>query len=752
MTPRLAALGPMVVLLSFVAGPAAYGQTDDEVAAARERGIKFIKQKQKGDGSWEFASHDVGITALCTIALIENGVPLNDPIVQKGYEYVKKHSANLKNTYDLSLVIVLLSRFGDRRDKPQIKSYAARLIAGQMDSGGWQYTCPGQEIDAEKVLRDPKAGPKPKEGYGDNSCTQFAVLGLWVASRAGVNVDRTLAKVAQRFTKNQAADGGWAYVAETKGVKSPSGDSMTGAGIFCLAVAEASQIREAGKAGKKTEGPKASGKSLLADEVFARGLKRTGEFVSGIGPGSGRYFLWSVERVGVLLGLEKIGETNWFQKGADGLLKTQKEEGGWPTAFADADKEGLSDTCFALLFLRKANLGSDISRLLEGEHPQKFNIVGREPAARFDTLEAAVAAANSGETIRIEGAGPWKLGHLELKKDLTIQSGFGYAPIFKYEVGKNRLGIKLRPETDADARDMISVAGGHVTLEGLKLQMDAPKDLKPPVPWRAITVKSGSLRLLNSTISEANKQGMAGIVLEASGRLVVRNSLFVGGKAGIELVGTGKQELVFDNSVVFSNAGIVATNDATSKQPADVSLALSNSAFHVKEVLQCPKFAGTIDVASRLCVFKAGWIGSTLVDATAGGKQGSWKGSQNLYDVEQWVGSGGKASGNVTDLKSWAKFWGNDESDSFKATAPFVGGLRQFGSFSHECTALDWQVEFSTNADPKLQKARVGVNSYVAGPGQPFDQYRETIAYSDWIKGRLDLADTQRARKLQNGH
>src|SRR5262249_17923643 len=232
---------------------------------------------------------------------------------------------------------------------------------------------------------------------------------------------------------------GWAYVAEGKDGKAPSGESMTGAGLFCLAVAQANQIRDAAKTGKKTEGPQATGKALLDDRIFARGLKRTGDFVKGIGPHSGRYFLWSVERVGVLLGMEEIGETKWFQKGADGLLKSQNEAGGWPSAWAETDKDGLSDTCFALLFLRKANLGSDISRLLEGEHAQKFSIVGRKPAARFDILEEALDAAEPAETIRIEGNGPYKIGHLELKKNVTLQAGFGYAPVFRFEVGKNRL-------------------------------------------------------------------------------------------------------------------------------------------------------------------------------------------------------------------------------------------------------------------------------------------------------------------------
>ena len=744
MVSRLLAIGSLILCLGVAGGSPAFGQTDDQVSAARAKGVKFLRSEQKSDGSWIFGGHDVGITALCTIALIENGVPLNDPALQKGFEYVKKNADALTNTYDLSLVIVLLSRFGDRRDKGTIKELAARLMAGQMDSGGWHYTCPGKKIlsDPEKFLKDPSTGPKPKEGYGDNSCTQFAVLGLWVASRmGGLNVDKTLAKVAQRFINTQADDGGWAYIAEVEGKKAASGEAMTGAGLFCLAVAQANQIREANKSGKKTEGSAAENKSLLENPVFAKGFKRTGDFVKGVGPGSARYFLWSVERVGVLLGLEQIGEVDWFQRGADGLLKTQTEDGGWPTAWADTDKAGLSDTCFALLFLRKANLGSDISRLLEGEQEQKFSIVGRKPVVRFDSIEDAVAATKPGETIRIDGVGPWKIGHLELTKDITIQAGFGYTPVFKFEIGKSRLGIKLKPETDPNARDMISVAGGKVTLEGIKLQMDPPKDIKKPLPWRAITVKSGSLRLLNCTVSETAKQGTTAIITEVPGQLVVRNSLLVGGKAGIEFVANDKQELVFDNSIVFSLGGVVISSDEKSKKPANISLALTNSVFQVKEVLVTPKLKGTVDVTSRLCVYQADTIGANFLAAASDTKGRSWKGALNLYELRSWIGSGGKSIDTVTDAKTWIKFWGNVETDSYKGAAPFgAAALRQVGSFSHEFNTQDWQMEFPPTAEAALVRNRVGINSYLAGPGQPFDQYRDTISYSDWGKGRLDLA------------
>ncbi|MCY2967220.1 MAG: hypothetical protein NT069_26890, partial [Planctomycetota bacterium] len=212
---RLCLLALCTVVVLIPARPVAAQAPDEEmISTARQRGVKYLQSKQKRDGSWDFSGHDVGITALCTIALIENGVDLTHSSVQNGAEFVKKKAKELKNTYDISLTIVMLQRFGDRKDKPLIRNLAARLVAGQLETGGWHYTCPGAEIDVEKVFRD--AGPKPKEGYGDNSCTQFAVLGLWVASRVGIDIEKTLTRVTRRFEKHQTDDGGWGYALDPK--------------------------------------------------------------------------------------------------------------------------------------------------------------------------------------------------------------------------------------------------------------------------------------------------------------------------------------------------------------------------------------------------------------------------------------------------------------------------------------------------------------------------------------------------------
>jgi hypothetical protein len=656
---------------------------------------------------------------------------------------------------------------------------------------------------------------------GDNSCTQFAVLGLWVASRTGIDIDRTLAVVAKRFEKTQLPDGGWHYslypddafsneLADASGdgkkdekkdekkepkkdekkeprkaapppaaaPKAPaappglagapppglagaakegaapsgekpvlsSGPAMTGAGLFCLAVAQAAQLREFKKAQDKgTAKPVDDApptESLLANPVFARGLKRTGDFVQGIGGGGGRYYMWSVERIGVLLGLDKFGDTDWYAAGSAGLIKQQQENGSWQSAHADPDPEGLSDTAFALLFLRKANLGSDISRLLEGEKDKKFLIVARSPEARFDTLDEALAAAKAGETIRIDSNGPYKLGHLELTKDVTLQSGFGYQTEIQFEIGKNRLGIKLKPESDANARDMITVKGAKVTLEGLKLRFDAPV-LKTAVPWRAIAFQGGQLRVLNCMISEANKQGMTAVAMEGEGEVVLRNTLVVGGRAGVEITGAGKQTLVIDNSVLFSNAGLVFQNDAKSKKPVDATVTLTHSVVQAKEGFKAAKTTGKVAVECNLSVIQCESVGLSYL-AGQGTKDRTWTGDRNIFDVKQWVGGDGKTAA-VKDLAGWTKLWGGStDKGSSARIAPFIG-VRQVGNFSHEVFAQDWTLELPGDASIELQKLMVGANSFMAGPGVAYDQYRETISYSAWRNGKLEAEDVSKA-------
>ncbi len=76
-------------------------------------------------------------------------------------------------------------------------------------------------------------GMNANQGHGgDNSNTQFAILGLWCARKHGVVCDKAFAQLDQRFRGRPNDDGGWGYF-----VGSGSTASMTCAGLIGLAIA-----------------------------------------------------------------------------------------------------------------------------------------------------------------------------------------------------------------------------------------------------------------------------------------------------------------------------------------------------------------------------------------------------------------------------------------------------------------------------------------------------------------------------------
>ncbi|HKS15795.1 MAG TPA: hypothetical protein VJU16_00625, partial [Planctomycetota bacterium] len=64
------------------------------------------------------------------------------------------------------------------------------------------------------------------------------------------------------------------------------------------------------------------------------------------------YYLYSLERVGVLYGIRDIGGHDWYLEGAVLLIRDQRPDGGW----FSYDEIPVVDTAFALLFLKKATL------------------------------------------------------------------------------------------------------------------------------------------------------------------------------------------------------------------------------------------------------------------------------------------------------------------------------------------------------------------------------------------------------------
>lgn len=775
-------------LLNVIAAPVR-AATEEEIDAARKKGMQYLLDSQAADGSWDYKGHVVGITALCAIALIENGIPVDDPAIQKAERYILNNYLDTTSTYDIALAILLLNRVGDRDNKSAIRDLAARLVAGQNTHGGWGYSCPKVR---SIYLSGGGERPSPPSGPGDNSCTQFAVLGLWVASRSGVNIDDTMVQVAYRFVQDQNEDGGWPYKADPA-MPQGSRNSMTFAGLFCLTVARANRIRsiqqaeadgkplpklpparvrpavepsatpaadpnaaadaaEAAPAPAPTPTPArvavptgpvvdpgADVRTLHEDPVWSRGFALAAKYAGGVGPGASRYFMWSVERMGVILGLEKFGTVDWFDRGATALLASQGKpageneaiEGAWQIASTGS---ALSETSFAILFLRKANLGSDITRLLEGEPADPFQIVSQENKPRFLKFDQAIKAARPGDVIRIDSSRPIEVPHLEIDKDLTIEAGFGYTPVLRYDVGFDAQGRRSDPKTDPTARYMFAVKSGTLTLEGFRLQLDPPKAIGT-VAWMGISVENGGLRLLNCSISEGSRQGMACISVTGPGRVEARNCVLVGGRAAVEIAPAGAQEIVLHNSVLFSNVGISVI---PGKSPGDrLQVELSRCAVQAPEAFAITEGKTPIEFRSYGVAYLAEALGSNFLRARSGTQDLKWSGSHNLYDVKKWVGFQNAPIATIKDAKSWSTFWGGADESGDSRIITFAGKRRQ-GAFTLDVAAEDF--EFASTSQVYGSRRRTGVNPIYCGPGYNFTLYREGFEYSAWKEAEEAMA------------
>lgn len=251
---------------------------------------------------------------------------------------------------------------------------------GGTESPGKAWRYPGEAGDGSSV---------------DASNTQYAVLGLKSASRMGVQIkDPNMWKqVCEYFISVQEADGptvnrkppqvkptgeyvfaggpegeadkarGWSYLPKVDAHHPPTG-AMTTAALAALITAK-SALYEAKvlPANKDLESK--------IDRAINDGLAWLTNFYSieqnpssnkGMNVGWHYYYLYGLERAGVLAQQEFFGKNAWYIDGAKLLTSKQAAEGYWDSnsaaAHPAAGTEGnrICDTCFALLFLKRATV------------------------------------------------------------------------------------------------------------------------------------------------------------------------------------------------------------------------------------------------------------------------------------------------------------------------------------------------------------------------------------------------------------
>ncbi len=312
-----------------------------------DRGVAYLRKSQNDSGGWqEFGSQSCGLSALCTLALLNGGLDKDDPAVVRALRYLRTFEP--KETYSVSLQTLVFCQLGSAIDLSRIRSNVELLCERQKSdgdrSGAWDY------------------GGNRSIGNGDPSNTQFALLALGAAKDRGIDVDPVVFERSLKYWISRQRGGGWTYHGGA-----PVSGSMTCAGIASVIIARG--------------GLEGDSSSIVDDQIrccggipdqqdpVEAGLAWLGRnFSLQVNPGGSSmtyyYYLYALERVGRLSGRRFIGDHDWYREGAERLLELQDGfQGFWSGAGQMAESNPDVATSFALLFLSKGKRQVVVGRL-----------------------------------------------------------------------------------------------------------------------------------------------------------------------------------------------------------------------------------------------------------------------------------------------------------------------------------------------------------------------------------------------------
>ncbi len=380
------------------------------VNAAIEGGVKWLLEQQSSSGQFPGFSdqrgtyYELGMHALSTLAVMKGMGDVDAPPVQKAlrklHALYERHRATIY-TYEVGLTLMVLDATSSTKPHPFMDKKKARKLlkkkpvkptAKDLKIASDLVVWIQRKQNSEGLWRYPSGGM-------DVSNTQYAALGLWSASRMGVDVNKgvvrrmmeqTLARqqktgprvgfytnpiAALKGTGRRSGSSieakGWRYMPKEM-VKGPDGKSrmvtypysgsMTSAGVAILGIGRK-------VLGAKDEFLRGAGDSKVRRAMW-EGLgwiQKNWKLDDNPGqPGNWPfYWIYGLERAARVAGVEFVGLHDWYHEGAMQLLNDQRPNGSWPKRQRMRPKGDQNvrwwsdqvDTAFAILFLTLSTPG-----------------------------------------------------------------------------------------------------------------------------------------------------------------------------------------------------------------------------------------------------------------------------------------------------------------------------------------------------------------------------------------------------------
>jgi hypothetical protein len=403
---------------------------DLKIKTSIERGVKWLKQAQKPDGSWGLIKGNAvygggksdpndgqmpaGSTALALFTLLKCKVPHDDPIVKKGFNFLRSKYYTPGSAYEVSMLLLAVTATADPFKKTKASVAQGERI--KFPAGDWRSWAQklhdvllSKRQKAKKMgWRYNETGHESQEAPGGNedlSSTQMAALALLAAERCGIKTESRVWNDLITYAMKQQEDEGpeWERAVYDRPPKDLDPKKLSDK--------DRERYGPQGGAGDGGKAPKDHARgysyikssSLPADEGGATG----GMTACGIGtimmaryilmqrkdplwekrdqaavqksiydgcawldmhwnpfenPQKRSmnvyhiYYMYCIERAFDLIGNQKLGKHMWYMEMASQLTGRQSDKGFWNSNSTHQPEEVL-DTCFALLFLKRSTKG-----------------------------------------------------------------------------------------------------------------------------------------------------------------------------------------------------------------------------------------------------------------------------------------------------------------------------------------------------------------------------------------------------------